>query len=145
MTRIIDAARIVDPTDSGKWNVDGASGYWGFLIATMNGRSIGSAIRPDYNGGQFAAGGFYPANQTVNCAIYPMPGDTGRGGGAVSVTFNGAGWVPATGTVITGGDYDYPPMIVVPGAWTGDGLHPATRAFQEIIYRSGLSPAWFGA
>jgi hypothetical protein len=144
MTRIIDAARIVDPTDSGKWRVDGTPGYWGLMVPTMSGRRISAITRPDYNGAP-AFGREFPANQPATCTIYPMPGDTGAGGGAASLVFGSSGEIPATATVIAGGDYDFPPMIVVPGAWTGDGLHPGARGYQEIIYRSGFSPAWFGA
>jgi hypothetical protein len=142
MMRIIDAAHIVDPTDSGLWNVDGNAGWWGLLVPIMSGRTISSVNRANYNGNT-ADGRDYPASQTKSCMIYPMPGDTGTGGGAVSVTFSAGGQLPATATVTAGGDYDYPPMIVIPSSWVGDGLHANGRAFQEIIYRSGISPDWF--
>lgn len=144
MTSIIDAGRIMDPTDSGKWNCDGTAGYWGLMVPTMNGRAIASVNKAIFNGTNAdGRGRDYPPNQTVNCAIYPYPGDTGTGGGAVSLTFTSAGQFPDTAMVSAGGDYDFPPMIVVPGQWAGDGVHPATRGYQEIIKQSGFSPEWF--
>lgn len=143
VSNFFDAGRVADPNDIGKWACpDGAPGYWGLMVPTMAGRGIASVARAAYPN-HAATGQFFPANTTVNCQVYPYPGDTGTGGGQVRLTFTVQGWVPTTATVVAAGDYDFPPMIVVPGSLCGDGLHPSIRGYQEFIHQSGMSPASF--
>ena len=145
LTGLLDWAHVIDPTDSGKWGFDtglsGSTQNGAAPFATMSGRAIGSVARAAYNGNS-ASGSGYTNGASIPCIIYPMAGDSGAGGGAVTGVVNGTGNV-TTYTVTAGGDYQYPPYITPPGRWTNDGLHPNVRGCIEILYQTGFGPQMF--
>lgn len=142
---ILDMARVVDPSDTGKWSFDagavagtGASGF-----ATLSGGAVASVAPQTYNAGDNSYGSGYPNSTTVPCIVYNYPNTPGSGA-AVHGTTNGSGQV--TGYVVdaAGSGYTYPPMVApATGAWTNDGLHPNPRSFDEFIKASGLAPELF--
>jgi hypothetical protein len=136
LTGLDDWAWAVDPTDSGVWGSDagitGSPGPAGAACrTTLTNRAITGAAVSTITGALMKGSG-YPLSTTVPCIVYPIPGDTGTGGGQITGNTDGTGAV-TTYTINAGGDYDYPPMVAVTGKWTNDGLHPTTRGCVEIL------------
>jgi hypothetical protein len=145
---LIDAAAALE-TSGGLWNVDVGAALWTAgsgvgLYAVMSGQSVGSII----NGGSLSngttVGAGYPNNTAGTWFAYPYPGDNGSGANG-TLTSNGSGQILAASTAVTSGGAGYfvPPLINVASALTVDGLHPNSRGWNEIIYRTQLSPALF--
>jgi hypothetical protein len=107
----------------------------------LTNRAITGATCSTINGALMKGSG-YPISTTVPCIVYPIPGDTGAGGGQITGNTDGTGAVTSY-TINAGGDYDYPPMVASLGKWTNDGLHPTTRGCVEILRKIGLGPRTF--
>jgi hypothetical protein len=141
MAGIFDAARAVDPTDSGKWGVD--SGFSGTRlrgVATLTAGAIASVARPTLSGGSAYGGTAYPLSAAAHpCVVYAYPDDPVQsGGGSVTAATDGSG-VGSSFSVVAGGAYTIPPLISAQGRWTHDGTHPSPRGMDEIIFRTGMS------
>jgi hypothetical protein len=146
-SQLIDAARALDPTDSGFWPCDVGStlqtttGVPPGPVATLTGGVVTSVSTSSLHwsvGTPVGTG--YPASQTFPWTTTPYPGETGSGA-AGTMTTNSSG-VTSTWTVTNGGsNYSAPPMINLLGAYTFDGLHGYPRAWNQIIAATGLGPA----
>lgn len=142
LSGFFDLARAIDPNDTGKWGVD--SGFTGTFscaaLATLSGTAVASAAFFQYN--VFSSNGVAVAGgAAVPCVVYPYPG-TGGSGAVVTATPHASNPVFASLTVTSGGTgYTYPPMIASQGAWTNDGVHPATRGWCEVIKACGVMTA----
>jgi hypothetical protein len=137
---IFDVAAVVDPTNSGKWEVDGTTGNQGSGVATMSGTAVASVARPVFNAGTAYGGMAYPINQAaLECVVYRYPDDPVRSGDAtVTCATDGSGVV--SGLTGSGGAYTYAPMITPRGQWTRDGTHPTNRGYNAMIAGAGIGP-----
>jgi hypothetical protein len=140
-TGLLDAAHVIDPTDSGLWSFD--AGVTAFspanpaaLSATISGGGVNAIL--------FAGtGGLnYPASTTLNWTSYAYPGDPGSGATG-TVTTNASGNITSYVITTPGTLYTAPPMINLLGPWTADGLHGNPRAWNELIHGLNLGPALF--
>jgi len=137
-----DVARIVDPTDSGKWNVDdGKAGYQAYGVPTLTAGVVTAVDRPTLNAGTAYGGTGYANNESaLTCYVYRRPDDPIRTGDAtVTCATNGSGVVTGY-TVVSGGTYTYAPMITPAGVWTADGIHPSARSYNAIIAGASIGP-----
>lgn len=141
LTGLLDYARVVDPTDSGKWAVDGTSGGASLGVAALTGGAVSSVGLPTYMSGVAYAGtAGYPINQSaLPCVVSRYPDDTGSVGAVVTCATNGSGVVTSY-SVVSGGSYSIPPLVVPSGPWTADGLHPTRRGYDAIIAACGFGP-----
>jgi hypothetical protein len=141
LTALDDWAWAVDPTDSGMWGVDpnlaGIQQSAGCRV-TLTNRAITGAASSTITGATFK-GSTYPISSAIPCTVYPYYGDAGAGGGQLTANIDGTGAV-ANYTINAGGDYDYPPMVMLPGRWTSDGLHPTMRGCIEILRKIAFGP-----
>jgi hypothetical protein len=140
---LIDADLAVDPPNLGAWACD--VGFTtqctspGAGFATIVGgvvTAVSSSSIPWQVGIPVGVG--YPASSTLAWTSYPYPGQTGSGAfGTFTTNASGniTGWTVTSG----GSNYSKPPMINILGAFTFDGLHGYPRAWNEIIYQTGLS------
>jgi hypothetical protein len=141
LTALDDWAWAIDPTDSGVWGVEPGMVTQQVSAAcrtVLTNRAITGATASTITGAIFKGSG-YPASSTVPCTVYPFYGDTGLGGGQITGNTDGTGAV-TTYTINAGGDYDYPPMVALPGKWTADGLHPSVRGYIEILRNIPFGP-----
>jgi hypothetical protein len=138
-----DVARVVDPTDSGKWNADGTAGNQSAGIATLSSGTVASVARAVFNAGTAYGGTGYAINQAaLACNVYRYPDDPIRSGDAtVTCATDGSGVV--SGFTGSGGSYTYAPMIAPNGVWTADGTHPSYRAYNAIIAGVGFGAQAF--
>lgn len=141
MSGLLDWAHVADPTDSGKWNVSNRAGRQTQGFSTLTNRGISAVSLAQFTSGA-QGGNQWPNSSTIPCTVRPYPGDTGTGGGVVNATSNGSGVITGF-TVVTPGDYDFPPMVAPQGAWTNDGTHGSPLFYNEVIYQTGLQPSWF--
>lgn len=147
LSGILDAAHVVDPTDVGKWVCDpgasvSASGANAAAFATVVGGVVTAVATSLFSTGASVGAG-YPNATVIPWTSSPYPGETGSGAVGTCTT-NGSGQA-ITWTVTNGGSgYSAPPMINLVGPWTIEGLHPSPRAYNEIIFRTGLGPGMFG-
>lgn len=141
---VLDYAWAVDPTDSGKWNVDGTAGLNAVGTPTLTAGAITSVARAVMSAGSAVTGSGYPLSQAaLPCIVTRYPDDPVRGPDAVvTCATNGSGQVTGY-TVVSGGAYSIPPMVCPAGAWTNDGTHPTHRGINAMIAGSGLSAAMF--
>lgn len=137
-----DFAHAVDPTDSGKWSVDGTAGMNGVGFCTLTGGATTACDIATWNLNGTSRGYNYPTNTTLDCVVRPYAGDTGTVP-TITATTNGSGYVSAFNIVSAGSGLTYPPMVAAKGSWTVDGVHPSARGFNEMIYQTGLVPSVF--
>lgn len=142
LSGIFDWARVVDPTDSGKWNVDGTAGTRGEGFATISGGAVASVAVGAYYFALNSGGSGYPISSTIPCVVRPSPGDPGTGA-AVNAVVNGSGVITSFTVTAGGSGYLVAPMVAPQGQWTNEGVHPTPRGYNEIVFNTGLSPAMF--
>jgi hypothetical protein len=141
---ILDFARAVDPTDSSKWNADGTTGRNAVGVATLTATAISSVARPTYSAGTAYGGTGYPLSQpSLACRVFRYPDDPIRGPDAVITAATDGSGVVTGFTVVSGGAYSIPPMIMPQGIWTVDGTHMTHLSYSAAIAGTGLSPALF--
>lgn len=139
LSGVIDFARAVDPSDTGKWGADSVAGKGCYGVPTIVGNTITAVGLPTFTAGATSGGASYPINLTGSaCTVLRHPDDPIRTGDA-TITFNtnGSGVVTAF-NVVAGGSYSVPPMITPPGPWSHDGTHPTPRGQFQMIVSTGL-------
>jgi len=137
---MLDWAHVVDPTDSGLWNVDvGHAGSNAAGFPVLSSGAMSSVTLPNYHGLDSASGISYPNVSADTCYCYAYPGDPGSGG--VVTYAASAGVVTSFAVASPGSGYLNPPMVAPIGAWTRDGIHPTHRGYMEIIRQTGWGPA----
>lgn len=145
LSGIFDIAHAIDPRDSGLWWYDGglvgaprrvAAGF-----ATLAGGGVSAVAPARYSGAASTGEGYRPGSR-FGCIVQAYPGTQG-GGARVSAEAGPDGGIDRYGVVAPGAGYTYPPMVGVPGPWTGDGIHPNARGFDEMIVRADIGPHAF--
>jgi len=141
---LADWARVMDPTDSGKWGFDpvgtGRSAQ-GFATLDANG-AVSTCIMGSYLLTNNSGGQDYTANETIPCGVLTYPGATG-GGAVITGTANGSGLITRYSILTPGSGYSYPPMVSPFGSWTNDGIHPDSRGYDLIIAGCQMGPEMF--
>ena len=147
LSGIFDTARAIDPADAGIWGADFnavaiANPCAGF--ATLSGGTVSAVASAAYNGNSSAGGPYPPGGRVFPCVVYPYPNTGGSGAAVNAVTDAVNPWVASYNIVNGGSGYTYPPMISSAGSWTGDGVHPNTRGWNEILNATGnIAPETF--
>ena len=134
-----DWGRAIDPTDSGKWQVDGTPGQSAQGFATLTGGAVSSVAMGSFLTSSNSGGFNYPLSTTVACVVTNYPGTPGSGA-AVTGSTNGSGLVTSYAVDAAGSGYTYPPMVSPRGSWTNDGIHPDARGYDQIISLCNIRP-----
>jgi hypothetical protein len=144
---IFDVRRVVDPTDSGIWNVDhGHAGRFAYGVATIVDNRIDRVELPVLSAGTAYGGAGYVASQTaLECIVHAQPDDPiygGAGGGRVAAITDGSGVVTGY-RILDAGRYSLPPYITPVGQWVSDGTHMTARGYNEVFAKASFSAARF--
>jgi hypothetical protein len=142
---IFDIAHAVDPSDSGLWSFDpGATAaphsVAGGFASVAGGRV--TAIAPARYTDSASSGRGYLPGSRVACVVQNYPATPGSGA-AAHAEIGADGRVGRFVVDAPGAGYEQPPMIGLAGPWTGDGVHPSARGFNEMIARAGIGPNVF--
>lgn len=144
LSGIFDFARVMDPTDSGKWIVTGYTGRFSYGAATLTGGAITAVSRPSYSAGTAYGGAAYPASQSAHpCNVYRYADDPIRTGDATITCATDGSGVVTSFSVVSGGSYTYAPVICPQGNYTNDGTHPTSLGYTAMFAGANFGPQAF--
>ena len=145
--QLVDADLAIDANQDSLWDADPGATLWTTGQSAVGaptmaaGRVSSVAYTPGWQFGGTAGSG-YPNNLVTDWWAVPFPGDTGSGASGTA-TVNGSGQITTYTVTNPGNGYNSVPLINIRQAFSPDGLHANYRGCNELIAKTGASPAMF--